>query len=686
MSAVYQFCIAASEEAEEWFSAEELGITVTVRNRVHAGVDSVTVAFCGQTILTDEAIWSFGTAVRMRLWDGGNGTYLFLGRVQPFSRTATGVEQGTSVEIRGIWDWFENITFRQQFHEDDEETWVTSPRVVLFGSRTTGAQIRQAVECAIESDCPVAVGSIANGYTPPRDEQMNVTVADVIIKALANHPHACLWIDYSTRTPTLNVATRQSLPSFSVALADLQGESLSIKSREDLQKTAVAIDYVRTNTDGERTWISNTIDKAPSGATDAQLYSVNGLWGVFELQGMNAQYIEQQIEVEAIDWENNKSLASWWQERVPSIADATVVSIDNPSGQYSWPNFLISGSIADWMNEDYDEETFTADATLEFSNSEGVSEKKVQKISFTATTTTASSKTYRKQTSFDSGDIPPGGLAAQLLAEWQQLHYDGEIVLAAQDAPLGAGPGMTLNITGGRAAWASMAAMIISVSENLGNGRVAIRFGVPQWIDLDSRMAWVRNCRLRRFGWAVENQTGGVDASASGGQAFPTVKPGAQPTVWLRQRFIDPSADVKHEVDINLADIASETKQTLKLREVLIPYDDSGTVKAKLAQALCSESYGDPLTIGGGRPATPSNVVTRGASTETDLSSSAAYDPATPDSGKDGVTVYVSLGGYYDHSSGTPVLKEFRVALTWPNAIAPKISAASTVDIDTPES
>lgn len=581
MSVVYQFCIAASEGAEEWFSAEELGITVSARTRVHAGVDSVTVVFCGQTILTDEAIWAFGTAVRMRLWDGANGTYLFLGRVQPFSRTATGVEQGTSVEIRGIWDWFENTTFRQQFHEDDEETWVTSPRVVLFGSRTTGAQIQQAVECAIESGCPVAVGSIAAGYTPPRDEQMNISVADVIIKALSNHPHACLWVDYSTRTPTLNVATRQSLPSFSIALADLQSESLSIKSREDLQKTAVAIDYVRTNTDGERTWVQNIIDKAPSGATDAQLYSINGIWGVFELQGMNAQYIEQKIEVEAIDWDTNKSLASWWQDRVPSIADANVVSIDNPSGQYSWPNFLISGSIADWMGEDYDEELFTADATLEFSNSEGVSEKKIQKISFTATTTSASSKTYRKQTSFDSGDIPPGGLAAQMLAEWQQLHYDGEIVIAAQDAPLGAGPGMTLNITGGRTAWATMKAMIISVSENLGNGRVAIRFGVPQWIDLDSRMAWVRNCRLRRYGWATENQTGGEDANASGGQAFPSVKPGAQPTVWLRQRFIDPSATVKHEVDINLAAISPDggttpesTPQSLSIRPIELVEND----------------------------------------------------------------------------------------------------------------
>lgn len=600
MSVVYQFCIAATEASEEWFSAEELGITVNARNRVHAGIDSVVVTFGGRTILTDDAIWSFGTVVRMRSWDGSTGSYLFLGRVQPFARTATGVAQGTTVEIRGIWDWFENTTFRQQFHEDNEATWVSSPRVVLFGSRTTGAQIQQAVACAIESDCPVAVGIIAEGYTPPRDEQMNISVADVIVKALSNHPHACLWIDYSSRTPTVNVAMRQLLPSFSVALIDLKSESLSIKSREDLQKTAVAIDYVRTNTDGERTWVQNSIDKAPSGVTDAELYSVNGIWGVFELQGMNAQYIEQKIEVEPIDWDNNKSLASWWKERVPSIADANVVSISNPSGQYSWPNFLVSGSLADWMDEDYDEELFTADATLEFSNASGVSEKKVQKISFTATTTSAVSKTYRKQTSFDSGEIPPSGLAAQMLLEWQQLHYDGEIVLAAQDAPLGAGPGMTLNITGGRAAWATMRAMIISVSENLGNGRVTIRFGVPQWIDLDSRMAWVRNCRLRRYGWAVENQTGGEDASASGGQAFPSVKPGAQPTVWLRQRFIDPSATVKHEVDINLSDIDDTTKRTLKVREVKVLVADGDNLVAQTVLALCSEPYGDTKPAGAG--------------------------------------------------------------------------------------
>lgn len=59
-----------------------------------------------------------------------------------------------------------------------------------------------------------------------------------------------------------------------------------------------------------------------------------------------------------------------------------------------------------------------------------------------------------------------------------------------------------------------------------------------------------------------------------------------------------------HTVKINPAGIAFATgntasAQTLQIREMLIPYDDSGTVKAKYAQVLCSPLYGTAKTLGG---------------------------------------------------------------------------------------
>ena len=356
------------------------------------------------------------------------------------------------------------------------------------------------------------------------------------------------------------------------------------------------------------TYIQTNIDWAPkipgesNNATEARLYAADTLWGVFEMEGSSSQYVEQKVKTEAIDWDNNKLSASWWKARCPDLADVNVLSIANPSGQYSWPNFLTEGSCADWMNVKWASETFTCDATIQTSNAAGIAQHKVVKARFTATTTNASTRTYRKLVAFDSGETPPEGLAAAMWAEWLQLHHDGEIALTAQEAPVGAGPGMTLNITGGRPEWAAMAAMITEVGEDYALGTLTVRFGVPGWIDLDSRMAWIRNCRTRRFGWRRELQGGGAQGDAAqGGEAFPAVKAGGEATAWFRQRFIDPAAQVKHEADLNVADISGEDKRTLKFREVkVLAVSGGGTLKARSAYVLCSEPFGDEEEIGGG--------------------------------------------------------------------------------------
>jgi hypothetical protein len=612
MSAVYQFCVAKPTAAEEaWIDAADLGVEQDrlARHRLHAGVDKLTFTLKGQAVLTDAPLWAYNTVIRLRRVDGETATLLFLGRVQPFARAATGTAHEAAVEVRGVWDWLEKTVMRQAWLEADESV-VYAPHVVLFadgqgGRITTGAQLTQAVQCAIDAGCPVQLGSVLPGYTPPFDEQLNVTVADVIVKCLANHPHAVLWVDYSTRTPTLNVAARQSLPAATVALSAEQSESLAIAGREDLRPPAVAVAFVRTNQDGDRTYIETVIDHAPviagetAAQTEARLYAADVVWGTFKLEGSTAQYIEQAVVVEPINWEANKNSVSWWKARCPDLAGATVEAIANPSGQYSEPNFLVEGSCADWMDVVWGPETFTCDATVQTSNSQGVAQRKIVKARFTAVTTNATTKTYRKRISFDSGEGIPSGLAAAMWAEWQQLHHDGEVTLAAQDTPAGFGPGMSLNITGGRAEWASMAAMITAVTEDFGAGRVTVRFGVPQWIDIDSRMAWIRNCRTRRFAWSRDMQGGSAEPSgASGGQAFPASEGGTEATVWLRQRFINPAAAVQHEADINLDDITGETKRTLKFREVFVPVESGEKITgAKRALALVSEPYDEEVPL-----------------------------------------------------------------------------------------
>ena len=67
----------------------------------------------------------------------------------------------------------------------------------------------------------------------------------------------------------------------------------------------------------------------------------------------------------------------------------------------------------------------------------------------------------------------------------------------------------------------------------------------------------------------------------------------------------DKDATVKHLIDLDADafDFATatdgNTQRIVTPREMLMPYDDNGTVKAKRVQALCSDFYGDPVTIGG---------------------------------------------------------------------------------------
>lgn len=620
MSTLYQFCIFNDDPAQEiWTDASALGIESIRRTRVHAGLDTLRLTLTGQTALTDAPIWVYKTVIRFRRVDEALTTLLFLGRVQPFARAGSGSEETTTVEVRGIWEWFEKTTMRASWRQTGA-TGIYAPHVVLFsngsgGRIKTGAQLTAAVNTAISAGCPVQLGTIPAGFYPPYDEQINLSVADAIVTCLANHPHSCLWIDYTTRLPTLNVATRGSLSSFTAAVTS---DDISIMARDDLRPSAVAIAYISTNTDGDRSYIQTTIDHAPTVAgetasvTEARLYAVDTLWGTFEMEGSSAQYLEQELKVEAVDWDTNKTLAAWWQGRVPGIADATVISIDNPLGETDLPNFIIEGSVAPWMTVEYASETFTADATLTRSNAAGIVEKKIEKISFTATTTDGINKTYKKRISYDSGEIPPEGLAAAMWAEWDQLHYDGAITITDQEAPQGCGPGMTINLTGGRPEWIDMQAMIISVEEDYASGSLSVIFGVPEWISLDSRMAWIRNCRTRRYSWARNMQEGTEEnpESASGPMAGAASEAGIQPTVFLRQRWVNPTATLKHEVDINLDDITETvTKRIVKLREMVIPYKLGDTTSAKLAQVLCSEGYGDPIPLGGLPAASAANQV-----------------------------------------------------------------------------
>jgi|GEM_PF-2233979 len=635
MSAVYEFCVARSSAgAETWYAAEDLGITSIALERVHGGVDKLILQCGGQNILTDDAIFSFNAIVRMRRVEGGSAAYMFLGRMQPFARRAAGFGAAGTAVINGIWDWFEKTVMRQDWTDGANVT-ASAPRAVLFwspaGPVSTGAQIERCIAVARAGGCPCAEpaeGDIAAGFTPPSDEQSNISVAQAVQTCLSYHPHSVAWVDYSEREPRVRVAARQSLPSFTVPLAAAQSEAVAITSREDLIPPAVAIAYQKPWSTGERCGMSTVIDHAPvvPGETDAEraarLSQSDVLWATYDLAGMQAVYAEkaQSLKTEAIDWNANKASWSWWARWCPQLnaANITDVGIMNPSTNAALPKLLLAGAVQEWMGVEEAEATFTCDAQIVTGPLVLPAEIRVEKLVVKLKVTDGATKTYKKKelTSYDSGESIPSGLAALLMAEWQQLHYDGEITLAAHDAPVGVGPGMTLNITGGRAEWAAMQAMIVSVAQDLGNGRTTIRFGVPQWIDIDSRVAFYRSCRSRRYTMTrnlSEPQEQGEVEQTDGGDAgivgLPGSRDGGNVECLIRKVFFNPVAPVPHSVEIDLTDgltgIAFEDPddaaiaRNIRLKEVLLPVKSGlGDVAVfKKSQILACAPYGADVPI-----------------------------------------------------------------------------------------
>jgi len=563
---------------------------------------------------------------------------------------------------------------------------------------TSGQQIAEAVDYAILRGVGILKGTIASGVTVPFDERSNIMCWDVVVSMLRFTPDYVLHWDYNTKTgsdytPTCHVTAPASMSAKSKAVTSLS--AAEFVPRHDIQVPGLTIIFNYTDTiDGQtsRTRVTQT-----AGTTD----NPRSLFLAYDLEGVNITYLKQEVEVEdyPADW-TGAAGKTFLADQIPWLSDLdpddwSVISVDR-SGTDALPARLIEGSIADWMSEDQEQETFTATVSyIKKDSGGGLVEQAEKQLSFSCLSTSATSKTYRKQGDFLGPEPVPSNLAANLYASWSRLHWDGQLSYKAQLCPADILPGHKVNVTSALAAWASMDAIVQDAALNLADGSTVITCGTCGRLEADNLLAIFRAARGRSFCYRRQSRdepdsTSG-DIPGTGSTALSDTADGSPAERISRMRIV--AEDINEDlqvIDLFPASVAyaesgNEAPRTIAPREFLMPYLDGTVAKAKLAQVLCSDLYGDAVTLGGGRPADSTYPKVLGSASETDLTSQAAYDPASPESGKDGVALVVSLGSFYDDTAGTPVLKDFRVTLTWPNATAPKISAVTAVTIDTPQ-
>lgn len=623
----YQICLAQSTEgAETWTSISALGGSSTRKDTVSCGMDVVTFKVNSATALTDASAFAYHAKVRIRRVVDGVPGYWFVGRVATIPRHGSGSAESYTMKIEGPWSWFEHTKFRQAWSAAGGG--IIKPRVILYcdadGNRmTTGAQIIQAAEMARAGGCPIAPvtsATVADGFTPPFDEQVNIEVADVICKALANHPHAVCWFDYSSRDAVFHVATRQSLPAVSRSIAGRR--DIEISQRTDMLAPAMAICYEQSGSvDGEPV-VTTTLDYAPvisgesDAARDARLSQVDVVWACFSLQGANVTTASQLLEVAAFP--SPLTGLAWWKERLPWLseyADADI-SIANARrlGDSSLANLLVSGGKQPWMTSvSVEKERVRADISYIKREGDGTVVKQgTQSVTLEVWVTGASTgqQLYRQPLSIDAGEPVPTGIAAELYAEWSQLHFQGSIAFPGDDLTGELTPGHALNLTGGLTEWASMAAMIIRSSEDADTGETSVEFGVPDWVDVDSRVAFARATRTRNTADSRVWRTGLTANGVTGSIAPALQRDGGVDAAYVRQLFSATGA-VRHQIVIDANAVAKSLETTtasvIAPREMLLPFIDTADgnkVKVQPVQVMASALYGTPVALEGADLAT----------------------------------------------------------------------------------
>jgi hypothetical protein len=123
--------------------------------------------------------------------------------------------------------------------------------------------------------------------------------------------------------------------------------------------------------------------------------------------------------------------------------------------------------------------------------------------------------TYVNQSdNFTSPEPQPVGLAAAIYAGVSVLHWEGEVTTVEPEPTMAIGLGNVLNLTGSRAVWATMVALIQRIEVDIGQGLTMIQVGWPhQLMPADLAQLW----RVNRTRQQVQDQavrTTGITGSA----------------------------------------------------------------------------------------------------------------------------------------------------------------------------
>jgi hypothetical protein len=591
------------------------GGTVTVEQPTARGVDEAIVAYLGTVVIAVDGVTVF-TGLRTGLKRKGSGEVC--GLVYEFRHAATYYLEKLPYQQ----EWFSGDTTDVMLHVDDDGNYIRS-----------GEQIGAVIAWAAGCGAPIAAGTIEAGIYLPIDQQTDRFCMEIIQQEARWSPDAIGFFDDAQSPAVFHFKRAADLEGLTVALPT-DRTRWEVTPRDDLVLPAVKIIFKRANqVDGQVSYQFAT-DVSPEGATGREL---GALVQTMDLEGVRISKTIAEIETEllTVNPEDAEGL-EFWRRRIPALRNtgwqnvelSFVGATDRESGEEAdlgaLPYVLLSGQLSDTMTLE-DGETavewqkvrlqlrVTADQTssggetcAQFSDDHFVD----------CVITNAPSGEYVVASEEDSGEplAQFAGMAAYLHAARSTVQHEGFVTLTEVEVgellrdndalALKGWLGHRLNLTGGRAEWATMNAVIQSVEEDWTSGQVTLRFGpVNKGFSFDNLKELVRANRNRRRRNSVQARTTGSaeeGSTALGKETPDNVKHEQGPEYSYLKVLGAEAIELKSETgEVNIGEgilirIADAGDKVIRLREYTFCYRDptTGVSSQKRVVMLGSEFYG----------------------------------------------------------------------------------------------
>lgn len=503
------------------------------------------------------------------------GTTVFLGAVDKrIRRYAGGGEQTDSVTVLGPWAKMSRLVYLQDgiyaIGSGQAYTFGTdySSRVVLNETKDGDPQTLNAALLEIANGAKSVCGFQASAasisvstQTLPSDECRDVTVADAIRRELRLFPKAVARFDYSTTPPTL-VINKGSPADYSVPP----------KTEREIEyddNPITGVDLEIESTGEIEGVLCRTLTHQKAGTAAG---NPGCLYATLQIKGAYADAVRQSFTSVTENVPQNLNSVDWWKQKHPRLANvaASAITISDArcDGSSAPPPLhpRISAATAGELEAaglTCKVCKFTAKATIETA---GDKEEEVfltmHFLMTNAEGTEEEPKTYTWvcESSAESGETVPAGLAAAILAE-----RSGSIRAERMTIRLGSAfPELGDTITDG-----GQTLPLQSIDVDCADLTAELEFGAPEHLSPEDMAALLSNFRnkrttksstIRGSGEMADKAAGDVEMGGIPPLSSTEFQPGTKSRTTIKDSsgggsiFLD-SADVEDDATIEVHEL-----------------------------------------------------------------------------------------------------------------------------------